>query len=233
MFFPERVKSVDPDDYVLEIGPGGTPHLRADIFLEQRFDDPTVSAGQRGFAPPLKTEKEIVFYDGGKFPFRDKQFDYVICSHVMEHVENVDAFVDEINRVAKKGYLEYPTIYYDYLYNFPEHIALLFQKNNVLYWMPKAEAGLNRFQCVQSFFYESLQAGHTAMVDELRHFLFQGFEWEEYIASKRASSVEELVYAREERQFQVKPKQAPVQDREKGLLRNVTASLCRLLRRPR
>jgi SAM-dependent methyltransferase len=223
MFFPERIQSIGPTDLVLEIGPGGTPHPRADIFLEKHFHDPAVARGQRGFAPPLRTSKEIVFYDGGSFPFRNKQFDYVICSHVLEHVENVGTFVEEILRVGKKGYVEYPTIYYDYLYNFPEHITLLFAKSNVLYWMPKAEAGLNKFQCVQGFFYESLQRGYTAMVDELRCFLFQGFEWEQCIVCKRASSLRQLSYTPDEHRLPVKPREFP----GKGPLQTVAEFFCR------
>ena len=230
MFFPERVKSVDPDDYVLEIGPGGTPHPRSDIFLELRFDDPAVAAGQRGFAPPLKTTKEIVFYDGGRFPFHDKEFDYIICSHVLEHVDDVDAFVSEIVRVGKKGYLEYPTVYYDYIYNFPEHITLLFHRNNVLYWMPKAETGLNTFHYIQRFFYESLRKGYKDIVQELKCFLFQGFEWEECVISKRISSLEQLGYAPEEFELLVKPKKIPSQKTEKGLLQNLAGSFYRLLK---
>jgi Methylase involved in ubiquinone/menaquinone biosynthesis len=44
-----------------------------------------------------------------KFPFNDKEFDFVIASHVIEHVEDVDFFLKELERVSKKGYIEVPT----------------------------------------------------------------------------------------------------------------------------
>jgi|TARA_B110000967_G_scaffold204191_1_gene246269 hypothetical protein len=44
-----------------------------------------------------------------KLPFKDKEFDYVILSHVMEHVPNLLEFRDEIVRVGKAGYIELPT----------------------------------------------------------------------------------------------------------------------------
>ncbi|MBL0358841.1 MAG: methyltransferase domain-containing protein [Chitinophagaceae bacterium] len=66
----------------------------------------------------LKTDKPVVTYDSEVFPFADKEFDYVVCSHVLEHVDNVDQFLSEVQRVGKRGYLEFPTVYYDYLYNF-------------------------------------------------------------------------------------------------------------------
>jgi len=213
---------------VLEVGPGGTPHQRADVFLEKRHDDPMVAEGQRGFTPSLQTSKEIVFYEGGRFPFDDKQFDYIICSHVLEHVEDIDAFLEEISRVGHRGYLEYPTIYYDYVYNFPEHSTLVFQRNNVLYWMPKAETELDRFQCVQNFFYESLRHGYTAMVDELRSFLFQGFEWEGRIDSQRAFSLEQVSYTPEELQFATQLRENSQRKLEGGLLAALVKFLCRI-----
>ena len=44
-----------------------------------------------------------------KLPFQDKEFDFVIASHVMEHVEDVEYFIKELERVSKKGYIELPT----------------------------------------------------------------------------------------------------------------------------
>ena len=44
-----------------------------------------------------------------KLPFKDKEFDYVILSHVMEHVPNLIEFKNEVERIAKAGYIELPT----------------------------------------------------------------------------------------------------------------------------
>ena len=44
-----------------------------------------------------------------KLPFKDKEFDYVILSHVLEHVPNLLEFVSELERIAKAGYIELPT----------------------------------------------------------------------------------------------------------------------------
>ena len=46
--------------------------------------------------------KELKHYDGYHLPFKDKEFDTVTCVDVIEHVENYDAFIDELLRVAKK-----------------------------------------------------------------------------------------------------------------------------------
>ena len=77
MFFPHLIKNIKPNDRVLEIGPGGLPHPKSSVFLEKRFS-PEEAKRQRGYASPLKTYKKIIFYDGKQFPFKDKEFDYVI-----------------------------------------------------------------------------------------------------------------------------------------------------------
>ena len=42
-------------------------------------------------------------------PFKDNEFDYIIASHVAEHVEDISFFFNELSRVGKKGYIEVPT----------------------------------------------------------------------------------------------------------------------------
>jgi SAM-dependent methyltransferase len=44
-----------------------------------------------------------------KLPFADKEFDYVILSHVLEHIPNLIDFTKELVRIAKGGYIELPT----------------------------------------------------------------------------------------------------------------------------
>ena len=50
-----------------------------------------------------------------KFPFKDKEFDFVIASHVLEHVKDIDFFIKELERVSSKGYIELPTMLEDNL----------------------------------------------------------------------------------------------------------------------
>ena len=57
-------------------------------------------------------EKNLNFtliYPNQKLPFKDKEFDYVICTHVIEHVNHPMAFKEEIERIGKSGYIELPT----------------------------------------------------------------------------------------------------------------------------
>jgi ubiquinone/menaquinone biosynthesis C-methylase UbiE len=52
--------------------------------------------------------KSITLFDGYKIPFEDNQFDLIICSHVMEHVEHERVLLREIRRVSKHQVFEVP-----------------------------------------------------------------------------------------------------------------------------
>ena len=54
-------------------------------------------------------DKTFVKITEKKLPFNDKEFDFVIASHVAEHVEDVSFFLSELARIGKKGYIEVPT----------------------------------------------------------------------------------------------------------------------------
>lgn len=194
MFFPERITGINSSDLVLEVGPGGTPHPRSDFFLEYDFNDESIQKLQRGNAPELATEKPIVYYDGKKFPFADKQFDYVICSHVLEHIDDLDLFVRELTRVSHKGYIEYPTIYYEYLYNIPVHVNYLKLNKEKLFYLKKDDSPLQKFAPVHRLLLSSLENGYTSLVDDLKEWMFEGFEWEEKLSIQKADTIEELVW---------------------------------------
>ena len=54
-------------------------------------------------------DRNFVKISGKELPFKDKEFDFVIASHVLEHVEDPELFLKEIQRVSKSGYIEVPT----------------------------------------------------------------------------------------------------------------------------
>ena len=69
-------------------------------------------------------EKKFIKIIDKKLPFKDNEFDFVIASHVIEHVENFQFFIQEIERVSKQGYIELPSRLGDNLVfeNVKEHI---------------------------------------------------------------------------------------------------------------
>lgn len=47
--------------------------------------------------------KADFYYDGGRFPFNDSEYDSAITNQVLEHVFNPDEFLAEVNRILKLG----------------------------------------------------------------------------------------------------------------------------------
>jgi len=54
-------------------------------------------------------DRNFIKLENNKLPFKDNQFDFVIASHVIEHVDNFELFIKELERVSKKGYIELPS----------------------------------------------------------------------------------------------------------------------------
>ena len=53
--------------------------------------------------------KKFIQTTNRKLPFKDNEFDFVITSHVIEHVQDFRFFINEIERITKQGYIELPT----------------------------------------------------------------------------------------------------------------------------
>ncbi len=82
---------------ILDIGCGYRAHKNASVI-----------ADIQDFSYYYK-EKKFVQVKGKKLPFKDKEFDFVIASHVIEHVDDFEFFIKELERISSKGYIELPT----------------------------------------------------------------------------------------------------------------------------
>ncbi|MDF2433144.1 MAG: hypothetical protein JWP44_2775 [Mucilaginibacter sp.] len=113
---------------VLEVGGGNHPDKRAHIVVDKYVEDNTHRSGD------LKVLKNQQFLqaDGEHLPFKDKEFDYVICRHVLEHVDDPIQFVKEQARVAKMGYMETPSLLGEYIAPKQSHRWLIQDIDNKL-----------------------------------------------------------------------------------------------------
>ena len=101
--FIDKLLNQNPDWKVLDIGCGYTAHKNATVICDiQDLSN-------------FYNDKNFVKLDGNILPFKDNQFDFVIASHVIEHVKDVNTFIKELSRVSSKGYIELPTILEDNL----------------------------------------------------------------------------------------------------------------------
>lgn len=96
---------------VLDVGSGNAPHPRADVLAEKYLADDTNRIGGQKMLAVAPT----VACDAEALPFADDTFDYVVCSHLIEHVDRPDRVLSELSRVGKAGYIECPRQEYDKL----------------------------------------------------------------------------------------------------------------------
>ena len=192
MYFPEKITLIKHGDRVLEIGPGVSPYHRSDILLEKSFLNDDDLVRQCGGIPASLTDPRTIYYDGGIFPFTDKEFDYVICSHVIEHVPNVEFFLKEMFRVAKAGYLEFPLVYYDFVFNIPEHLNLCIYQADCFIYAEKAIIFSDELKAVQNFWYTALASGYTNTFSELAPYTMQGFEWVAPFKIRKTEKIEDI-----------------------------------------
>lgn len=198
MFFPKKITSIRSWDKVLEVGPGGTPHPRSDVFLELTYDSESDRLSQRGHVEqePCFDGRPVHFYDGGKFPFNDREFDYVICSHVIEHVTDPVSFLAEVFRVGGgRGYLEYPLITYEYLYDFDVHLHFVKWDSevNVLRYCPKRDSSLTAFSAVCTLFRKSLSEGWNELCSTNKQLFFEGVEFSYPFVVEKTDQLDKLL----------------------------------------
>lgn len=104
-------------DRVLEVGPGHSPTFRSDVLVDLFVDTNYHRCGNLKIYP----HQEFINADGEALPFKDKEFDYVICNQVLEHAENPENFIHEQCRVARRGYMETPSLLGEFLFPKKSH----------------------------------------------------------------------------------------------------------------
>ncbi|MEK9143478.1 MAG: methyltransferase domain-containing protein [Patescibacteria group bacterium] len=120
-------------DLVLEIGSGNNPNRRADILCDRFITSSHERAG--GFSVVI--DRPMVVADGMRLPFRDKTFDYVIASHIFEHMEDPAGFAREIMRVGKSGFIEVPSAISERVFGWDFHHWYCGLHGGVLTFTPK------------------------------------------------------------------------------------------------
>jgi SAM-dependent methyltransferase len=118
---------------VLEVGGGHNPHPRSNLVVDKFIE---TNYHRKSDIRVLKNQK-FLQADGEHLPFKDNEFDYVICNQVLEHVDNPGQFLEEQSRVAKKGYIEVPSIIGEYLFPKESHQWVILEFDNKLVLVKK------------------------------------------------------------------------------------------------
>lgn len=116
---------------ILDIGCGQSPYK---FLLNKKdtkyFGIDIVAANEFGYNNP-----DITAFDGKNIPFEDNKFDAVICTEVLEHVQDFQYLINEIYRTARHGAdiivtipwsARYHYIPYDYFRYTPSSLKTMF-----------------------------------------------------------------------------------------------------------
>ena len=102
---------IKPGDKVLDLGSGNDPFPHATVLVDHYVET------TRHRSNPLVTDgKPFMLANIEQLPFRDKSFDYVYCSHLLEHVDDPIGACSEMMRVGRRGFLETPNYAKDALF---------------------------------------------------------------------------------------------------------------------
>lgn len=151
-------------DLVLDVGSGSNPHPAADVLLERYID-------QKHRYDQLVADRPTVLADACKMPFRDKAFDYIIAFHVLEHMKTPEAFLNEMVRVSRAGYIETPNALFERIVPYDVHLLEVMNIDGTLVihkkTSPRPDPFLNELNLVDQspawkrFFYGNPELFHV------------------------------------------------------------------------
>jgi len=123
---------IRPGDIVLDVGSGNNPKPVATILLDLYLAD----SSHRSFEPLKRDERPFINATVEALPFRDKSVDYIIANHILEHVDDPEKACRELQRVAKRGYIECPSPFLEQGYYIVSRGQSYWMKHKWYVWNP-------------------------------------------------------------------------------------------------
>lgn len=108
---------IHANDLMLDVGSGQDPHPRANVLVD-RFVDSNL---ERLCHASVVIDRPLFVADAARLPFASEAFDFVNCSHLLEHVSDPAGVVRELSRVARRGYVETPSPIYEKIWGWKFH----------------------------------------------------------------------------------------------------------------
>jgi SAM-dependent methyltransferase len=111
--------NINEEEKVLDIGSGGYPFPLA-THIADLYEGETTHRTEE----LKKDQRPFTVCSVEDTPFQYKEFDFVYCSHVLEHLDNPAKACEELMRIGKRGYIETPAKLSDVMFNFtkiPNH----------------------------------------------------------------------------------------------------------------
>jgi len=106
-------QKLSEEDLVLDVGGWAEPLARADWVIDLLpFESRGLygvrpDPGQERFSAETWVQRDVC--DREPWPFADRQFDFVVCSHTLEDLRDPVWVCSEMIRVGRAGYIEVPS----------------------------------------------------------------------------------------------------------------------------
>jgi ubiquinone/menaquinone biosynthesis C-methylase UbiE len=109
--------TIHDGERVLDVGCGASPFPPATHLCDVSWTDEEA----RLVNGPPRSDLPFVLGSVESLPFAAKSFDFVHCTHVLEHVPDPAAACRELARVGRRGYVECPAAWIERVFHAPEH----------------------------------------------------------------------------------------------------------------
>lgn len=170
---------ITPNDFVLDVGGGDKPFWRANVILDKFPYKEGSSQRYTGMDINLNRDQVLVVGDAEKMPFKNSSFDFIYCSHLLEHVIDPEKVLKEMMRVGKKGYIEVPLSAIQKIKDMPSHLWFTFLNKDVLNFVAKKKV---EYEDLDFNFIRKLFDKYNLQVDP--EDLLVSFFWERKIKYK-------------------------------------------------
>lgn len=138
-------------DRVLDVGGWWKPLNRANYVVDLLPYETRGGGGRIGPSLERYTADTWVQFDicETPWPIPDKSFDFVYCGQTLEDIRDPIAVCKELSRVAKRGYVEVPSVWIECTYDidvgpltpqypgYEKHRWLVFEEDDGLLFVPK------------------------------------------------------------------------------------------------
>ena len=138
---------------VLDVGSGGNPFPRSDVLLDRLTGD------DHRCGEAMMIDRACVFGDAASMPFKDNAFDFVIASHILEHMPEPEVFIKELQRVGKAGYIETPNALMERFHPYNIHCLELLNINGILHINKKAKPVIDQYLGTKNLLGEKSEFG--------------------------------------------------------------------------
>jgi glycosyltransferase involved in cell wall biosynthesis len=142
---------INDGDSVLDVGGWWKPLNRADHVVDLLPYESRAGGGKIGPGPERYSADTWHQFDICKtpWPFPDKAFDFVYCGQTLEDIRDPIAVCEELSRVAKRGYVEVPSVWIECTYDidvgpltprypgYEKHRWLVLEEESELLFVPK------------------------------------------------------------------------------------------------